>query len=219
MSRLALFSAVLAAVLSALATSAQADDAITDVDAHLSTLGWGLGFAVPVSDSIDARVGFNLFNRTYKVSTAITNGNINYTGNLKLESYDLLADWHPFHGITHLTAGFLYNNNQAVLTSSGQYTVNGTTYSGTIPLTATVTFKKFAPYLGFGWSGQAKNTGFSFKTDFGILFQGPPSSSVTSSDPVVQQSGVLAVPQTALNYELRNYRYYPVVSIGIGYAF
>lgn len=217
MSRLAFFSAVLAVLLQAVAAPAQARDALADVDVHISTLGWGLGLAVPVSDSVDARVGFNQFTRSYNTSTATANGTVNYTGNLKLASYDLLADWHPFHGITHLTAGFLYNDNKVQLTSTGQYTWNGTTY--TSPLTSTVTFNKFAPYLGFGWSGQAKKTGFSFKSDFGILFQGSPSASVTSTDPAVQQSGALAGTQASLNDKLRNFRYYPVVSVGIGYAF
>ncbi len=218
MNRLALVSAVLAVFLSAVAMSARARDALTDVDAHMSTLGWGLGLAVPVSETVAARVGFNRLNWSYSVSTALPPaGNVNYTGTLNLHSYDLLVDWHPFRSLTHLTAGFLYNRNQLELTSSGTYTWKNVTYSA--PLTSTVTFKRFAPYLGFGWRGQPKETGFSLNADFGILFQGSPSVRVTSSDPVVQQSGGVASAQASLDDKLKNFRYYPVISVGVGYAF
>src|SRR5512142_1826554 len=84
-----------------------------EIDARLSTLGYGLGMAFQTTDSVVTRVGFNQFNKTYTK----TSGSVNYSGDLKLSSADLLADWHLFGGITHLTAGLLYNNNKVDLTS------------------------------------------------------------------------------------------------------
>ncbi len=218
MNRPSLFPAALALFLPVVTTSAHARDAFADIDVHLSTLGWGLGLAVPVSESVDARVGFNRFNWGYNLSTAMTsataNANVNYAGNIKLSSYDLVADWYPSQGMTHLTAGFLYNDNKLELSATGQYTLNGNTYSQ--PLTSIVTFHKYAPYLGFGWSNRPKETGFSIKSDFGILFQGAPSASVTATG--VRQTD-LNTAQASLNDKLSRYRYYPVVSISIGYAF
>ena len=184
----------------------------TDVDVHISTLGYGLdvGFQAPDS-SVVTRVGLNQFSKTYTT----TSNSVNYEGKLKLSSADLLLDWHLFNGVTHLTAGLVYNNNKVDLTSTGSYTINGHPYSGT--LNSTVTFNKVAPYLGFGWSGQAKNTGLSFKSDFGVLFQGKPKSTVSTTAAVTAAD--LATAQSELDDSLKNFRYYPVISFGIGYAF
>ena len=213
--------AILVGTLSAPAF-AETNNASADLDVHLSTLGYGLGIAFPMTDSIDGRVGFNQFNKNINK----TSDQVNYTGDLKLSSFEALADWHLFNGVTHLTAGLMYNNNKLALTavpSGSNFTINGNTYpSSTVgTMTAAVDFNKVAPYLGFGWSGQAKNTGFSFKSDFGILFQGKPKASVTCTNPTA--SATLAADcnaaQTTLSDDLKSYRYYPVISLGIGYAF
>lgn len=198
---------LLAALMAATSAPAFAG---TDIEAHLSTLGYGLGVGFQATDSIVARVGFNQFSKTYST----TSGSVNYNGNLKLSSADLLADWHLFGGVTHLTAGMVYNNNKVELTSAGQYTINGNTYNGT--MSSTVSFRKASPYLGFGWSGQAKNKGLSFNSDFGILFQGKPKSTVAASG---VSAADLATAQNDLDNSLKNFRYYPVISIGIAYAF
>jgi hypothetical protein len=200
---------LLAAVIAAISAPAFAG---TDVEAHLSTLGYGLGVGFQATDSVVARVGFNQFSKTYST----TSGSVNYNGDLKLSSADLLADWHLFGGVTHLTAGVLYNNNKVDLTSSGSYTINGHPYTAT--LNSTVAFRKVSPYLGFGWSGQAKNKGLSFNSDFGILFQGKPKSTVTTTNTAVTAAD-LATAQSDLDNSLKNFRYYPVISIGIAYAF
>jgi hypothetical protein len=197
---------LLVAVMAAISAPAFAG---TDIEAHLSTLGYGLGVGFQTTDSVVTRVGFNQFSKTYNT----TSGSVNYNGKLKLSSADLLADWHLFGGVTHLTAGLVYNNNKVELTSSGAYAINGNPYTAT--LNSTVTFNKVAPYLGFGWSGQAKNKGLSFNSDFGVLFQGKPKASVTGSGSAAAD----ATAQADLENSLKNFRYYPVISFGIGYAF
>jgi hypothetical protein len=183
----------------------------TDIDVHVSTLGYGAGLAFQAADSsVATRLGFNQFSKTY---TDTSNG-VNYEGKLKLSSADLLLDWHLFNGVTHLTAGLVYNNNKIELSSVGNYTINGNTYSGT--MNSTVTFKKVAPYLGFGWSGQPKKSGLSFKSDFGVLFQGKPQSTVTATG---VSAADLATAQSDLDESLKDFRYYPVISFGIAYAF
>jgi hypothetical protein len=201
---------LLAAVMAAFSAPAFAG---ADFDLHVSTLGYGAGLAFQGTDSsVATRLGFNQFNKTY----SSTSNGVNYEGKLKLSSADLLLDWHLFNGVTHLTAGLFYNNNKFDLTSVGSYTINGNTYTGT--MNSTVTFKKVAPYLGFGWSGQPKKSGLSFKSDFGILFQGKPQSTVSSTDPAIT-SADLATAQAELDDKLKDFKYYPVISFAIGYAF
>lgn len=214
MKKSVLSSAVLAASLSGLAVSAQAGNATADVDLHISTLGGGLAVAVPATDTIDARIGFNALSHSFNQTTNNAGGTVNNSATLKLMTAELLADWHLFNGITHLTAGVMYNGNKIDMNAVGSYTINGTTYN--TPLNTTVTFNKLAPYLGFGWSGHARKTGWSFKSDIGVLFQGSPK--VALSAPGVAPAD-LATQQASVNDSVKNFKYYPVVSVGIGYAF
>ena len=200
-----------AAVMAAISVPAFAG---TDVDVHVSTLGYGLDIGFQeAGSSVMTRVGLNQFSKTYTT----TSDSVNYEGKLKLSSVDLFADWHLFDGVTHLTAGLVYNNNKVDLTSTGSYTINGNPYTGT--MNSTVTFNKVAPYLGFGWSGQAKNSGLSFKSDFGVLFQGKPKSTLTTTGASAPSGADLAKAQSDLDDSLKNFKYYPVISFGIGYAF
>ncbi len=204
-----LMSAMLLVPLAGMSSTAVAGNAVADVDVHVSTLGAGLGVAFPVADSVAMRVGFNQFNKSYSTTATTATSTIAYNGTLKLSTFDLLADWHPFDGVTHLTAGLMYNNNKFDATGIDQVT--------RATVNASVSFRKMAPYLCFGWSGQAKNTGWSFKSDFGVLFQGAGTATLSSTNPTIAAN--LAAEQAALNDKQSNFKYYPVVSIGIGYAF
>lgn len=213
---------LLTALCVAMPFSAVASDAVVDVDIHASTLGFGAGFAIPVTENIAGRLSLNKFNYAYQT----TSDSINYDSTLKLESIAALADWHLFSGVTHLTAGLVLNNNEfnMVATPVGtNYTINGTTYNtatvGT--LNAAITFNKIAPYLGFGWSGRASKTGFSFKSDIGVMFQGSPKSTLTATGAAANQAlaADVAAAQAKLDSDMKNFNIYPVISFGLAYAF
>jgi hypothetical protein len=212
--------ALIVAALALVPAVAMAD---TTVAAKVSTLGFGIDAAYPVTESIDARIGLNTF--SYNVNKN-SNGT-NYAGKLNLGSLAALADWHPMGGSFRVSGGLMYNNNKfsmtAVPTAAG-VTVGGTTYTaaqaGTV--SAAVDFAKVVPYLGIGWGSAAKDSGFSFASDIGIMFQGTARSSVTSTGSLAgtaQGQASLAQANADLNNSLKNFRYYPVVSIGLGYTF
>ncbi len=209
---------LLAAVMVAISAPAFAG---TDVEIHVGTLGYGLGLGFQATDTVVARVGFNQYDKNFST----TSGSLNYDGKLKLSSFDALLDWHLFGGSTHLTAGIMSNGNKFTMTATptaGSYTINGQAFSaaqvGT--LNGEVTFNKTAPYLGFGWNSQPKNKGFSFKSDFGIMFQGSPKATLTyTGTQTAAISNQVAVEQENLNSKLNSYKNYPVISFAIGYAF
>lgn len=215
---------LLAAVMAAISAPAFAG---VDVEAHVSTLGYGLGMGFQASDSVVVRAGFNQFSKTFTT----TSGSMNLDGKLKLSSFDALLDWHLFNGATHLTAGVISNGNKFNMTATpgaGGVTLNGQTFTtaqiGTV--NGEVTFNKVAPYIGFGWNSQPKNTGFAFKSDFGVMLQGSPKATITytgngAGNPAVvtQINTQVAVEQANLNEKLKNYKAYPVISFAIGYAF
>jgi hypothetical protein len=88
-------------------------------------------------------------------------------------------------------------------------------------MTTSVGFAKAAPYLGIGWSGQPKKQGFSFSTDIGILFQGSPEATVSTTGTWggADTAQLAADAQNQLNTDLSDFKYYPVISVGIGYTF
>ena len=204
-----LFISLLGVVFAVSAATAQAGDASADVDLHVSTLGGGAAVTFPVGDSLGLRVGFNTASVNYSTTNTTNGYTVAYDGHIKLSTYELLADWQPFGGWFHLTGGAMINNNK--IDAVG----NEATTGGTI--NAAITFKKTVPYLGFGWSGRPQNSGFSFKTDFGVLFQGSPMVSLSSANATLQTQ--LAAQQDQLNTDVHNYKLYPVISIGVGYAF
>lgn len=213
-------------VLAAFPMQAYAAEGMFRLDAHASTLGGGLELGMPLTESYTARLGFN----TFKFSANENSGGLNYSGDLKLSSVTALVDWRPWGGVTHLTAGVIFNNNKlemnATATGGTNYDINGVIYTANSgdSINTAVEFNKASPYLGIGWSGQPKKQGFSFSTDIGILFQGSPKATVTASGAWTGAGGetltdLVADAQNQLNSDLSNFKYYPVISIGIGYTF
>lgn len=186
---------------------AQAESSRVSVDVHASTLGAGIGLSIPVTESLSGRLSLSRFNYASQSTTSTAK----HDYEVKLLNLAALADWHVFNGITHLTGGVIYNNNQFDVVSTP------TALMGTGTVLTTVTFNKIAPYLGLGWSGRASKTGFSFRSDIGVMFQGAGTSAVTTtgSAQAVDKDAV----KKDIDAELEKYKIYPVISVGIAYAF
>lgn len=211
-----------ALVLAALPMQATAADGMVRLDAHVSTLGSGLEIGTALTEKYTARLGFN----TFSMGADENSGGLSYSGDLKLSSVSALVDWRPWSGVTHVTAGVIFNSNKLELTgttTAQTYTYNGVNYTSTggDTMTTSVGFNKVAPYLGIGWSGQPKKQGFSFSTDIGILFQGSPQATVSTSGPWggANTTQLTSDAQAQLNNDLSGFKYYPVLSIGVGYTF
>lgn len=216
---------MLAVALSALTLPAHAD---TTVNGKLSTLGLGLEAAFPVAQSVDVRLGLNTYKYNYSKATTSSGLTTNYNGDLNLQSLQALADWHPWESSFRVSGGLVYNNNKFTMTgqpTAATIIIGGNPVAYPVPagasVNANVDFNKVAPYLGFGWGRTPKNTGLSFTSDIGIMFQGTPNSSVTTSG--ITNTGTLATDTAKANADLKdalkNFKYYPVISFGIGYTF
>lgn len=213
---------ILATVLSALTLPAYAD--IT-INGKVSTLGLGMEVAFPMAQSIDGRLGLNTFKYNNINKTSTSSGlSTDYNGDLNLSSLEALADWHPFAGSFRMSGGLIYNNNNLNMTAqptSASVNIGGHTYTATASgqyVNAAIEFKKVAPYLGIGWGRTPKNTGLSFTSDIGIMYQGSPKSSVTTNIPNVTSADINQA-NSDLNSSLNSYRFYPVISVGVGYTF
>lgn len=196
----------------------------TGVAGKIGTLGYGGELAVSISDNrLTARFGVNTFTYKYNANSS----SINYDFKLQLENASVLADWYPFSGSFRTSIGVLYNNNEINLVANptgGFYTIGSGTYSTSDikSLTAKVTFRPLAPYLGMGWGNPvAKNKGWGMVTDIGVLFQGSPVIDlVATCNPSAACTSLQAnaeIENARLQNDLKKFKYWPVASIGISY--
>jgi hypothetical protein len=192
------------------------------VTGKIGTLGLGAELDLGLTDSLGARIGLNAF--TYKYNA--TSSTVNYDFNLQMQTVSALADWYPFEGSFRTSAGVMYNNNKVSLgglPTGGTYTINGNPYSSNAisSLQGDMSFNKVAPYIGIGWGNPAaKNKGWGFTSDIGVLFQGSPKTSLTvtcTGTGLCPTANDIAAENTKLQNDLSNFKWWPVVSVGISY--
>ncbi len=194
--------------------------------AKLGTLGYGAELTGRITDNSNWRLGANGFNYSHTT----TESNVDYDARLKLQTASLLADYHPFDGTFRVTAGVFYNKNRLDLTgkpaAGGTYEIDGVTYTaaqiGT--LTGKLTFDKTAPYVGIGWGNAvARGSGWNFAMDIGAIYQGKPKFALTADSAFCNADATcrahLANEQADAEAKLADYKWYPVISIGVSYHF
>ncbi len=194
----------------------------------IGSLGLGAELDLGLTDSLGARIGLNSFTYKYNANSST----VNYDFKLQLQTISALADWYPFQGSFRTSAGLMYNNNKVSLNglpTGGTYDINGNTYSAAEvgSLQGSLSFNKVAPYIGIGWGNPAeKNKGWGMTSDIGVLFQGNPKTSLVATCGTAAPAGSAACTQlqsdtaaenTKLQSDLSNFKWWPVVSVGISY--
>ncbi|MEM7294378.1 MAG: hypothetical protein AAF420_13440 [Pseudomonadota bacterium] len=191
------------------------------VGLNVSTLGAGFSFSLGVTESINARLGYN----RYTTDDTLTEDGVEYEAELELEGTSLLVDWHPFGGAFRLTGGVVNNGNNVTGTAmpSQPVEIGDTVYTPAQVgrLDADFTFDNIAPYVGVGWgSPVATEAGLSYSVDLGIMFSGSVSVDLDA------QSDVFTIPESDIQTEENNledefdeYDAYPIVRVGLVYLF
>ncbi|HYD96986.1 MAG TPA: hypothetical protein VEC01_16780 [Noviherbaspirillum sp.] len=209
-------------------THAQSQSEI-GISGHVGTTGVGAHMSVPVAPNVNVRLGLGYLGYNYKGST---NG-LAYDLDLKANTYDALMDWYPTQGSSfRVTGGLTYNANRINArgrpNAAGQYVIQGRLYNASDigSVNGKVDFNKVAPYLGIGWGRQLKDEkGWSFSTDIGVLFQGSPKTSLSTSGcsaPAAvcnQFASDIARENAAFQSEVKKFKLYPVLRIGVSYKF
>jgi len=189
------------------------------------TPGAGVELSMPFTSNFGGRLGFNYF--TYSYDT--TQEGIDYDADLTLLSIAALIDWHPTGGSFRVSGGVLYNGNEAegkAKVGAGGVDINGINYTadqvGT--LKAKVDFNNIAPYVGIGWDtsfGAEKQWGFI--CDIGVIYQDSPNLKLTSkggtlsSDPTFLAN--LKAQEKDTEDSIEDFRFYPVITLGLIYKF
>jgi hypothetical protein len=205
----------------------------------VSTLGVGIEVATPLAKKFNVRTGFNMF----RFSHSITDGGIHYDGQLHFQSAEAHLDYYPFGGF-HISPGILfYNGNQIAASAAvpgGQtFSVGGTTYQseGSDPVTGTgkLNFVKVSPSIMVGVGNLIPRNGrhYSFLFEVGGAYQGSARVALNlagsvcatdgtncrpiSGDPTVQAN--VQAQQVKIQHDINPYRFFPVISMGVGFNF
>jgi hypothetical protein len=205
-------------------------NAHAEVFGEIGTTGAGLHVAVPLASDFGVRLGMGQqLGYSYKGGTR----DLDFDFRLKGKTYDALLDWYPSKdGTFRVTAGVAYNGNSiagsARANSAGSYAIQGNTYNAASAgsIDSRIDFKKMAPYLGIGWGRSVeKDKGWSFSSDIGVMFQGSPRTSLTSSGCTAgaavcnQLASDIGRENAALSQEANKLKLYPVLRIGVSYKF
>ncbi len=206
----------------------------------LGVAGIGLDVATPLAQRFNLRVGGSFFQYTDNQSV---DGTI-INGDLKFRSVNASLDWYPFNNRFRISPGVtVYNGNNlnaAAMVPGGQtFQLNDDTYtsSPTDPIhgSASLAFgKRTAPSLTIGAGNMIPRHGdghFSVPFEIGVQYIGDPLLNLalagsacsqgvcqsTQGNPDFQSN--LRAENDELNNDIRPLRFYPILSIGLGYRF
>ena len=208
-----------------LGSNAMADDNIW-VGVKAGTLGLGLEGSWRPIPWFDVRAGANMFDYNDNGSQA----GINYDGTLSLETFYATANLRFPLSPFRMTVGAFSNGNEVKLVSQDMptYDIGGIPYDSTEvgTLTSTTSFKSTAPYVGAGFDFNIANR-FGIALDFGVLWQGEPIVTLTSDGTLATDPGSqgdvfrtqLETERQELEDEVKNFKAYPVVSLGFNFNF
>jgi hypothetical protein len=206
------------------------------VHTQLSTTGFvGVDAGYKFSPNLHARLGLNTvgFNLDY------TSQGIDYKAKFNPTNVHLLGDFFPFGGGLRLTGGLVFQSNQFNATGTPnasaipggiptQINLGGVTYNvgdvGTVSSEGSFS-NSVAPYLGIGF-GTPLSPGLGFNFDAGVMFAGSANvklrANIPSSVPAALQTQIrnsLADQERQTNNDIGGFNVYPVISVGISYAF
>ena len=155
------------AVLGAAAVSAQAGEIYGGIGFPGLTLGYSQAIAPNLGVRGEYAGGLN-------VSKSGQRDGVNFDGKLKAQSVSALVDYFPTNSGFRLTGGVNFNDTKVTLNSTGgAATINGKTVSlaGEF-FDMEVKQPNVTPYLGlgYGFKPDAKQTGWGFYADAGVMF-------------------------------------------------
>jgi hypothetical protein len=207
----------------------QAHASDVGIYAKVGSSGYGAGLGLKLTDSLRIRAEYSAFNFDPgdNSSTNIDTDYAEYSMQLDMRYGALLLDWHPFNGTFRITGGAVKNGTEiSAKAVDGYIFVNNQIYfAPSLDLHAKADFPSTVPYLGVGWGDVAGSKGhFSFVADVGLLFQGSPdvklsaNCAATGANASACQQSVY-YEEKRLQDEVDGYRYWPFLSVGVGYRF
>jgi len=211
------------------------------IDTHVGVNGFGFDFASGLSPRLSFRTGLDFFAYSRQFSTS----GIPVDANVHLQTGHIDLDWYPRGGRFHVGPRMVFMNNNkfsgsSMIPAGTTLTLDGEDFRGseTNPLhgSGTISFAPVAPGMTIGFGNLASKKSGHWKVPFeaGFYYVGQPRLEVSFSGQACSPDDPTACEdvtqdedfQTSLakfvarqNHNLSYARFFPILSIGVGYAF
>ena len=215
---------LLGAALLAAVSGAQA----AGVGARVGTTGVGADVAFDIMPTLSARFGYSGLNYD---KGGVEYSAVTWDTKTKLSNTSALLDFAPLGPLFRISGGLVYAKNKVDATgvpNGNVYVIDGKPYNASDVGTLNGQLKgdkTVAPYLGIGF-GRVSGTGINFYADFGVMFQGGASVSLTAScgptTPAATCDAIrssVAQEQQKLQDDVKAFKYWPVANIGVTVGF
>lgn len=217
----------------------QSSDGRFAVGGKFSSLGVGVEGAMKLSQHFNVRAGGNFFDH----DLTETRDGITYQAKIRLQTVEGHLDFFPFGGNFHVSPGLLYYHATPVsanlnVPGGTSFTLGDTSFvsfpSDPVTGSARVQLNTVAPSITAGFGNlipRKSGKHWSFPFEIGAAFHGTPTIGIRLAGSACDQSGVCGSVnspevQTALQQEIhkRNnqiswIKFYPILSMGVGYRF
>jgi hypothetical protein len=189
------------------------------------TTGVGPALIYTVNPKFTVTVGYTWLDTSYDTESR----DADYGGDLNLSNIKAVANWHPWGGTFHFSAGVYATDNEVELTAKPEpgetYEINGRIYTSAqiTSITGAATFEDdIAPYIGVGWAKNPARGGWGFYANLGLFFAGDASARLSATGPEAnnpQFQNDLRAEEADINDDLEDLGIYPVAQIGVIYRF
>ncbi|MDC1286867.1 hypothetical protein N8198_03175 [Gammaproteobacteria bacterium] len=208
------------------------------VGAKVGINGVGLDLSVGLSKNINARLsvaGIDIEGEEDSVSVGDdgSQADLDYDIDFDYGAHALFIDWHVFGGGFRVSAGMLKNDGAAEGSSAlqGAIVIDGqnldpTDFNGDIGTEVSLG-ESYQPYIGVGWGrGAGGDGGFSFALDVGVAlldtsvdFDAAVNTGGTNGLDQAELDTILRALEKDAEDELDDYELWPVIALGVNYAF
>ncbi len=192
----------------------------------LAVRGSSLGIGAELSLRSGKNLGLRLGGNYFQFSRDITVERNRYRASPHFENGTAIVDLYPFGGVFHLSGGVILNYNEGRLSAYLPVTLNGRDYTPAevTELSASVTFKRSAPYAGIGLAGRGR---IALLVDIGVGFTATPIVSLNGETTLTgaerdEFEARLAQEQESVQAEMNRHswlKYHPVLSLGLKVGF
>ena len=201
------------------------EDASFTLGLKAGTLGLGVELSTSINSFVTLRLNANSFNYT-TTDDSLYSSIITSDKTYDLDTKGILVDFHLWN--IRVTTGLYMNNNKVTYLSKPKDSVgivldnNHYTLGKISEIESTVSFNKMAPYLGVGWGNNGGSTGWNLSLDIGLMYHGDPSLNIDVKTNSILSTVIkndLEAERKKQEEDLANFPFYPVVMVGLSYAF
>lgn len=199
----------------------------------VGTTGLGVEWDQPLNSKLHLRAtaSYAQLNRDEE------SDDIDYDAEITVGGAALLLDWHPFAGGFRVSTGLAVTALDVSLEADadGVYDIGDRTYTGNPHLDGDVDYAPVAPYFGIGWGRAFDASGWSMTVELGVLLLGDPTVTLDASgrvsSPDINGGNPIDVTTSAefqqdlererqnLEDDVDDITFYPVLNLGVSYAF